>query len=349
MTRFYSPKFLMAMKDRNGNRPEIFVTMGNRTSGKTFGIVNEILIEEYINKGRKVGILTRIKDDLGMVADGIFKPVLDLKYPDTIVEEISRGKYSDIYFVKGTGENKERTHVGYVLPINRAQSNIKPISGLFSDCDILFRDEFQTDSYVPNEIEQFKSLHTSVARGGGKAVRYVPVIMASNFLDVLNPYFSAWKIVNQLQPDTRKFRGNGIVLEIFINDDVQKEQEQSGFNQAFGGTDRDSNIDNMWLLGNNSCICKPEEDWGMSYYLCTVKDENNTYGVRHYPRTGLYYINYSIDSQCTSIYNMSINGDLNLPLLKSSHHMKMLKEAFKNGQVRCKDVTCKQMMLTMFV
>lgn len=55
-------------------------------------------------------------------------------------------------------------------------------------------DEFQSENndYCPNEVQKFISVHTSVARGQGKQLRYVPVYMLSNPVTLLNPYYIEW-------------------------------------------------------------------------------------------------------------------------------------------------------------
>ena len=352
MVRFYSPKFLLDMKDRNGDLPEIFISMGNRTSGKTFGIGNEVLIPGFIKEGKKFALLVRWQRELGNAAEGVFKAVLEEKYPEYMIKEqvMGKGVYSNLYLVHKEGEDFVEEHCGYVLPINNATPNIKPISSIFSDVEIMFMDEFQTTKYCPNEVSEFISLHTSVARGKGKAVRYVPVILCSNAIDITNPYFISLKILRQLQPDTKKLRGEGWVLEIFLNTDVQKEQEASAFNRAFADEKAiKSAINNMWLLGNSSCICKPDSSWGRSIYYCTIQDEDTKYGVRFYPQVGIYYINYSVDMDCKYKYNISLDGELNVPLLKTSSMIKILRENFANGAVRMKDPKVKEMVLKTFV
>lgn len=340
------------MKDRNNERPEIFITMGNRTSGKTFGICNETLLKHFLKDGEKFALLVRWQRELGNAAEGVFKAVLDEKYPGYSISEkvMGKGVYSMMFLTHKEGDEVIEEHCGYVIPINNATPNIKPISSIFSDVEIMFMDEYQTTKYCPNEVAEFISLHTSVARGKGKAVRYVPVILASNAIDVLNPYFTALRIHTQLQADTKKLRGEGWVLEIFVNEDVQKEQEASAFNRAFSNERAiKSATNNMWLLGNDSCICNKPGAWGNSMYYCTIQDNDTKYGVRYYPQAGIYYINYSIDADCKYIYNISLDGELNVPLLKNSTMIKTLRDAFAAGQVRMKDANVKNMVLETFV
>lgn len=354
--RFYSSQYLANMKDKYDNIPEIFMTMGNRGSGKTFDIVNTQLLKNFFEKGDKFALLTRLKGDLGGVAEGVLKEVLNIKYPGYYEKEVmdTTKKFSRIYLVS-KGENEEgeevvsEEHCGYVLPLHGARG-LKPYSSTFVDVARMFMDEFQAIDYNSDEVGEFISIHQTVARGGGKAVRYVPVFMASNAINITNPYFVQLGILQQLQPDTKKLRGDGWVLEIFLNKDVQKAQEQSAFNRAFASHNEvQASNNNMWLLGNESCICKPDKDWGRSTYYCTIKDENNTYGVRYYPTVGLYYINYSIDETCPYEYNMSMNGELNIPLLKKSSMFKEIRENFSMGQLRMVSPQIKEMVLKTFV
>src|SRR5699024_223926 len=98
--------------------------------------------------------------------------------------------------------------------INSAE-NLKHCSHLLSDVDGMYFDEFQSESnhYCPNEVSKFISIHTSIARGQGKQIRYVPVYMMSNAVSLLNPYFSALGVSSRLRADTRFLRGDGWVLE----------------------------------------------------------------------------------------------------------------------------------------
>ena len=74
------------------------------------------------------------------------------------------------------------------MPLNSADS-IKKYSHIFSDVDRMMFDEFQSENndYCPNEVQKFISVLTSVARGQGKQLRYVPVNMLSDPVSLLTP------------------------------------------------------------------------------------------------------------------------------------------------------------------
>ena len=96
-------------------------------------------------------------------------------------------------------------------------------------------DEFQSESntYIPNEIQKFISIHTSIARGQGKQYRYVPVYMLSNTVSILNPYYVELGITKRIKSDTKFLRGEGFVVEQGYVDSAAKAQMEGAFNRAF--------------------------------------------------------------------------------------------------------------------
>lgn len=92
---------------------------------------------------------------------------------------------------------------GYALTLNSADQ-IKKMSHLFSDVENMFMDEYQseTNHYCNDEVKKLISVHTSLARGQGKQVKYLPLFMASNSVSLINPYYSVLEIGNRLRNDT---------------------------------------------------------------------------------------------------------------------------------------------------
>jgi len=127
---------------------------------------------------------------------------------------------------------------GYTVCINNADA-IKRNSSLFVDVDYMFLDEFQSETgkYVSNEVQKFISIYTSVARGGGKQYRYVTVLMASNTVSMMNPYYIQLGIDKRLKPETKFLRGKGFVLEITFNENAANELMSSPIGRAFGNTE----------------------------------------------------------------------------------------------------------------
>ena len=347
MTRFYNPKKLLNTLDRNNCNPEIFISISNRGAGKTYGF-GKVLMEDYVLKGKKIALLCRWQRELGSVADGIFKALFNNEYPGYSIEEkvMQRSVYAIIYLVKTEGEQKQKTIIGYVLPIN-GSDNLKKISSIFYDVEIMFFDEFQADMYCPGEVDKFINIHFTVARGNKEGVRFVPVILASNSLSIVNPYFVQLGLSTRIQSNTKMYRGDGFVLERFVNADVAQKQKESPFNRAFGKNRQTaSNIDNSWLNDSWSCVEKPS---GRGEYLFTLIDDDLKYGVRIYenPDGKFVYVNRSVDDTCKEIYNISENGVVNVPVIKSSPNLLLMRKAWLQGKVLFSDIEVKDIMLKM--
>ena len=348
-------KWLMR-PDPDGLPPEIFVSISNRTGGKTY-FVAYLLMELWMKFGTTFMLLARTGTELGNTAGGIFSSVLE-EFPGfTIVEQVRiNNVYSEIMIIydeeevtaAGDGESTEtkkcKETLGYVLAIN-ASDKIKKISSMFYDSDIMFMDEFQADKYVPKEVDKFANIHMSVARGHGKASRYVPVIMCSNSLSIINPYFSEWHLDSKIQENTKFYRESGLSLLRFVNDEVAKQQSESRFNTVFKNNRQiNSNITNSWLNDSRSCISKPAKDWGNRTYVATFIADDSKYALRVYDN-GIYYVNRSVDETHNNVYALSVDGSENVECARRSVPLLCLRDKFLKGMARFSDLQCKVDML----
>lgn len=336
---YYDGTKLLSLKDINGKTPEIYACTSNRTAGKTtyFG---RLLINRYKKQGKKFGLIYRFSYELDNVADKFFKDLGELFFPDDIMTEkkFGKGAFSYLYL---NGEE-----CGYAFVLNQADQ-IKRMSHLFSDVDALLFDEFQSETghYCANEINKFQSLHTSIARGQGKQVRYVPVYMISNPVSIINPYYTAWKISSRLNDKTRFLRGPGLVLEQGYNETAAAAQKESGFNQAFSGSDYQAYAsESVYLNDNMAFIEKPE---GTGRYVGTIKYEGKNYGVREYAEQGIVYC----DDRPDNTYPLRVSvtkedHDINYVMLKRSDlFIGTLRYYFEVGAFRFKDLKCKEAIM----
>lgn len=335
-------------KDNEGYNPEIFITMSNRTGGKTYFLAY-LLFDLFRRFGIKFALYCRTGTELGNVVNGIFSSVMHEFEGYEIEENVAvQNVYSDInvkYEVDEDGKKVIHKDIcGYVLCLN-ASDKIKKFSSNFYDVDIIFFDEFQADNYLGKEMDKFVNVHMSIARGDGKASREVPVIMASNSLTIVNPYFEMFKLTNKIQDNTRFLTVPGISLLRFVNNKVAEEQSRSRFNIACQNNRQlESNIKNTWLNDNKSCVGKPESDWGRGFYICTFIKKDEKYGMRRY-KNGMIYVSRSIDNTCNSIYALDVDGVENIECAKRSFPLQILKEEFLKGNVRFSDLACKYTML----
>lgn len=344
--RFWNPTTLITKKDSNGNAVGVFVCCSNRTGGKTYGI-GQILMLHAMKYDGKFGLICRVQGDLGTIAEGVLGQVLEDKYPEwKISEKVSKTKtFSEIYMTK-KGEDGEKKKVGYVFVLNSAFS-LKDYSSFFTDCDVMFRDEFQAERYLSEEVLKFQVLHGSVARGGETGVRYVPAIMCSNSLNPNNPYFDTWRVNTRIHDGVKFLRNPGLVIEFYENKYAQEQQEKDPFNVAFSMSDEiKATTSNEWLDNPWNCVMKPGKHWGKSLYICTFINGKKSYGVRWYDDVGFYYVSRSIDKQCPSVYSLKLDDLESVPVVRTGQIFVRLKRYYSLGKVRFSDIGVKNDILT---
>ena len=339
MGKYYDGTKLLSMLDLNGKKPEIYMCTTNRTGGKTtyFG---RLCVNRFLDKGEKFGLIYRYNYELDDVADKFFKDLKGLFFPDKTMTAKKRAKgiFQELFI--------NDKSCGYAIALNSSDS-IKKYSHLFSDITRMIFDEFQSESnhYCTDEITKFLSVHTSIARGQGEQVRYVPVFMIANQVSIINPYYVAMGICNRLNGETKFLRGDGYVLEQGFIESASDSQKESGFNRAF----KENNYvayssENVYLNDNYSFIEKPT---GKSRYICTLKYKGNDFGVKEFAESGFIYCDDKPDS--TFPMKITVTTDdhsINYIMLKrNDFFLSNLRYLFERGCFRFKDMRCKEAIL----
>lgn len=340
MTKYYDGTKLLSMLDINGNKPEIYMCTTNRTGGKTtyFG---RLCINRFLDKGEKFGLLYRYNYELDDIADKFYKDLGSLFFPTYTMQSKRRAKgtFQEL-FLNGKS-------CGYALSLNNADQ-IKKYSHLFSDIQRMIFDEFQSETshYCDNETKKFISIHTSIARGQGEQVRYVPVYMLSNPVSIINPYYVEMGISGRLRDDTKFLRGDGFVLEQGYIESASIEQKNSGFNRAFSKNSYTAySSECVYLNDNKAFVEKPA---GKSKYLCTLKYKGSDFALREYTESGLIYCDDKADSSfLTKISVTTDDHNINYVMLKrNDFFLSNLRYFFEHGCFRFKDMRCKEAVLS---
>lgn len=338
--RYYDGTKLLSMKDINGKTPEIFMCTSNRTGGKTtyFG---RLAVNKFLKYQKKFGLTYRFNYELDDICDKFYKDIGSLFFNgyEMTTKRRASGLFHELYL--------NDVSCGYAFALNGADQ-IKKYSHLFSDVDIMLFDEFQseTNHYCPDEVKKFISLHTSVARGQGKQVRYVPVYMMSNPVSIINPYYVAMGISNRLKDDTKFLRGDGFVLEQGFNESASVAQKESGFNRAFAGNDYVAySSEAVYLNDSKAFIDRPV---GNSRYICTLRYHGVDYGVKEYSELGIIYCDDKADRTFrTRITVTTEDHNINYVMLKrNDFFLSNLRVLFERGCFRFKDLRCKEAVLT---
>nr|DAU61821.1 MAG TPA: Terminase [Caudoviricetes sp.] len=339
MGKYYDGTKLLSMLDLNGKKPEIYMCTTNRTGGKTtyFG---RLCVNRFLDKGEKFGLIYRYNYELDDVADKFFKDLKGLFFPDKTMTAKKRAKgiFQELFI--------NDKSCGYAIALNSSDS-IKKYSHLFSDITRMLFDEFQSESnhYCTDEITKFLSIHTSIARGQGEQVRYVPVFMLANQVSIINPYYVAMGICNRLNSETKFLRGDGYVLEQGFIESASDSQKDSGFNRAFKENSYVAySSENVYLNDNYSFVEKPT---GKSRYICTLKYKGNDFGVKEFTESGFIYCDDKPDS--TFPMKITVTTDdhsINYVMLKrNDFFLSNLRYLFERGCFRFKDMRCKEAIL----
>lgn len=338
--KYYDGTKLLSMLDANGNKPEIYMCTTNRTGGKTtyFG---RLCVNRFFDKNEKFALLYRFNYELDDVAEKFYKDIGSLFFPGTNMT--SKRRASGIFHELFINEKS----CGYALSLNSADQ-IKKYSHLFSDVSRIIFDEFQseTNHYCNDEITKFISIHTSIARGQGEQVRYVPVFMLSNPVSLINPYYVEFGISNRLRNDTKFLKGDGFVLEQGFIESASTAQLTSGFNRAFARNKYTAyNTENVYLNDNYSFVESPS---GKSNYLCTLRYNGHDYGIREYPELGFLYCDVKADSSFKHKISVTTNDhDVNYVMLKrNDFFLSNLRYFFERGCFRFRDLKCKEAILS---
>ena len=340
LNHYYDGTKLLSMKDLDGNTPEVFMCTSNRTAGKTT-YFNRLCINKYLTKKiRKFCLLYRFQGEIDSCVDTFWKDINGLFFPQYTLESENRdkGHFQELFL------NDDAC--GYAIPINCADS-VKKKSHLFNDVDLMLFDEFmsETNHYCSDEFKKFMSIHTSIARGNGQLVRYVPVIMVSNPVTLLNPYYINTDIGERLNSDTRFLRGHGYVLEQGYSAAASEAQKASGFNKAFNKSEYvDYGAEGVYLNDNRAFIETPK---GKSKYKATLLYKNTEFAVREYPDAGVLYCDHSVDPGYP--LRIAVTTDdfkINYIMLKNNEFiLNDFKYYFKLGCFRFKDLQAKEAMM----
>ena len=339
MSQFYDGTKLLSMLDINGNKPEIYMCTSNRSAGKTT-YFSRLCVNRFLKHGEKFMLIYRFNYQLDDCADKFFKDINTLFFPGSVMQSKRRasGTYHELFL--------DEKSCGYAVSLNSADG-LKNYSHLFSDTMRMMFDEFQseTNHYCSEELRKFISIHTSVSRGQGQQIRYVPVYMISNPVSIINPYYVEMGISPRLNDKVKFLRGDGFVLEQGYVEAASKAQKQSGFNRAFAKNEYVAySSESVYLNDNKSFIERPN---GNPRYLCTIRYNGCDYAIKEYLDLGILYCDDRPDKTFPERITVTTDDhEINYVMLKrNDFFISNLRYFFERGCFRFKDLRCKEALL----
>ena len=337
--KYYDGTKLLSLSDINGNKPEIYICTSNRSAGKTT-FFSRLCVNKFIKRKEKFMLVYRFNYELDECANKFFKDISTLFFKDYVLtsKRCASGSYHELFL--------NDLSCGYAISLNSAD-NLKKYSHLFSDTARMIFDEFQseTNHYCSEEVKKLVSIHTTVARGQGKQIRYVPIYMISNPVSLINPYYTELGISARLSSKTRFLKGDGFVLEQGFVESASKAQLESGFNRAFSNNSYVAySAQGIYLNDNKAFIEKPK---GNNKYLATLKFKGHEYGIREYIDEGIIYCDNTADSTFkTKIAVTTDDHNVNYVMLKNNDlFLTMLRWYFDKGCFRFHDLKSKEALL----
>lgn len=339
MGKYYDGTKLLSMLDLNGNKPEIYLCTTNRTGGKTTYFAR-LCVNRFFDKKEKFCLVYRYNYELDDCAEKFYKDISGLFFKGTNMTSKRRaaGIFHELFI--------DDVACGYAVSLNSADQ-LKKYSHLFSDVKRMMFDEFQseTNHYCADEIRKFVSVHTSIARGQGEQIRYVPVYMCANPVSIINPYYVEMGISNRLKDDTKFLRGDGFVLEQGFVESASIAQKESGFNRAFAKNAYVAySSECVYLNDNKAFVEKPA---GVGRYLATLRYKGTDYAIREYAESGVIYC----DDRPDTSFGMKLtvttaDHEINYVMLKrNSFFLTNMRYFFEQGCFRFKDLRCKEAVL----
>ena len=345
-TQFYDGTKLLSMKDINGNTPEIFMCTSNRNAGKTT-YFERLEVNRFLKNGSKFGVLYRFNYELDDCASQFFGEIQSLFFPnyEMFSEKRAKGVYHELFLRNKITDVKESC--GYALALNNADV-IKRKSHLLNDITSIFFDEFQseTNHYCDGEVKKFLSIHKSLARGGGKQVKYLPVYMVSNAISLINPYYVEMNISSRLTDEVNFLKGNGFVLECNFNESASESIKSSGVSQAFANNKYIAySSENVYLNDNKTFI--EEAPNTRCRYLATLRYEGRNYALKEYRDSGIIYCDDRPDMTFANRLSVTLDDHtINYVMLKNNDlFISNLRYFFQHGCFRFKDLKCKEVLL----
>lgn len=338
-TKYYDGTKLLSLQDINGNKPEIYICTSNRSAGKTTYFAR-LLVNKFVQNVEKFCLIYRFNYELDDVADKFYKDISKLFFPGTVMTSRRRanGIFHELFI--------DDKSCGYAVSLNSADQ-LKKHSHLLSDVKRMFFDEFQseTNHYCSDEIRKLISIHTSIARGNGEQIRYVPIYMCGNPVSIINPYYIELGISERLNDNTRFLRGDGFVLEQGFVQAAADAQKESGFNRAFAKNQYVAYASEcVYLNDNKSFIEKPT---GKGRYLVTLRYKNADYAIREFAEQGIIYCDDKPDSTFPDRVTVTTDDhEINYVMLKrNDFFLANLRYYFERGAFRFKNLKCKEAVL----
>lgn len=341
---FYNGYPLLAKTDKNGQKPEIYAALTNRSAGKTT-FFNGWAVHKFVQAKAKFLLLYRHKYETDQAGSGFFDDIQKLYYPDlAMIQETGISNGFDILSIGLKNDENKTTYecCGYVTSL-AASELIKKYSHKLSDVSVIIMDELfpENNQYLKDEIKRFMSIHDSLARGNFKHTKYLPVIMIGNLIDIFNPYFDSLGIVDTLLIQSHFTRGEGFVIEQDFNEQSAAAHKESAFHRALSGAEYSAASQEKKYINTSydmidSSVCD------IGRYMLTIRYNGNLYSVRYNEQGFFYYVSTTPDPRFR-LQHAATEADITEQAIynPTSPYRKLVKDKYHQNCLKFKNLKCK--------
>lgn len=246
---------------------------GGRGIGKTYGAL-VFGINQYLKHGTEFIYLRRYKPEIVNSKLTFFNAVAD-EFPD--YDFRVTGQTGEMAHVSTRDDNKRQWHtICYFATLAGGQSRK---GSSFHNVTLIIFDEFLVErgaQYLPDESNKFLSFLDTVERYQDKT----RVIMLSNAVSIMNPYFISWGVDPQQAIDGFvKLRNGELVCHFPDSKEFKDSIYESRFGRFIKGTEyADYAIENEFA--DNTATLIEEKDPGAKYVF-TLTTSKGRFSIWH--------------------------------------------------------------------
>lgn len=316
----------------------LYICTINRTAGKTtFYLLFSMEIMRCLNK-KTVFLVRKINElkDFGR----IFEDVSLLYYDGSPV--ITKTVVKDTIVSLHFGDKE----IGYVICLKK-YVDVKRFSPIFADVEVIILDEYQPDDgiFVKKEVDAFQSIYRSVARGRGKQIRNISLLLYGNPVTLMNPYLLEFGISHRYKKGIDYIIDKLWVAEFKINEaasNMMKEHESSSLFSAKVNYDcgEDFLIDDSLYM---------EKCSGKTTYIATISYGSKMFGMRLYEKNNIIHIGIKHDPSCKKILAFRENDrQQNYELIeKYDFTWNFIRKSYKEGKLRFDNLDGKRIIFSL--
>lgn len=298
----------------------INMAVGARGLGKTYS-AKRLAIRNAIRKGEEFVYLRRFKTELKHVST--FFNDIAAEFPEF---EFRVTRRTAAFRRRGDEESPWRT-IGYFIALSSA-ATLKSVS--YPKVTTLIFDEFiiETGSrrYLPGEVDTFLDLYSTIDRNDDR----VRVLMLSNAVRCVNPYFVEWHL-NAGKRFQKRGRGY-IVCEIIDNAEFASQVSATRFGRFIRENSPEYAkyaIDNAFSDDTPALLGRKPPD---AVLAGIIRTRGGSFSV--WVRERKYWVQKRLPKDARR-WCYAVRPDDGETLLSRSHpYTEMMRAAFRNGRMR---------------